>query len=204
MHEDSCIGINHAHMFSKCFRSLHTLLGFALYFVSSIQLLSLYPFIQFLTCTRIPCRDSHCETGLLRCCLYNWICNKRRWQVSSRGTSARDGTVPKQMPAACVESKKIQAPRKESASKIFESSAVLMEWSLASACARCASVVTTGPNMTYTGWLASPGPLKFRSHFFPAFQGSRYHFPFKLSYKMVGRERGLESMVKNNKFRDPF
>ena len=37
--------------------------GFALYFVSSIQLLSLYPFIQFLTCTRIPCRDSHCENG---------------------------------------------------------------------------------------------------------------------------------------------
>ena len=36
MHEDSCIGINYAHMFPKCFRSLHTLLGFALYFVSSI------------------------------------------------------------------------------------------------------------------------------------------------------------------------
>ena len=36
MHEDSCIGINYAHMFSKCFRSLHTLLGFALYFMSSI------------------------------------------------------------------------------------------------------------------------------------------------------------------------
>ena len=28
-----------------------------------IQLLSLYPFIQFLICTRIPCRDSHCENG---------------------------------------------------------------------------------------------------------------------------------------------
>ena len=25
MHEDSCIGINYAHMFPKCFRSLHTL-----------------------------------------------------------------------------------------------------------------------------------------------------------------------------------
>ena len=47
MHEGSCIGINYAHMFTKCFRSPHTLLGFALYFVSSIQLLSLYPFIQF-------------------------------------------------------------------------------------------------------------------------------------------------------------
>ena len=63
MHEDSCIGINYAHMFPKCFRSLHTLLGFALYFVSSIQVLSLYLFTRFLTCTRIPCRDSHCENG---------------------------------------------------------------------------------------------------------------------------------------------
>ena len=39
MHEDSCIGINYAHMFPKCFRSLHTLLGFALYFMSSILIL---------------------------------------------------------------------------------------------------------------------------------------------------------------------
>ena len=38
MHEDSCIGINYAHMFSKCFKLLHTMLGIALYFVSSIQL----------------------------------------------------------------------------------------------------------------------------------------------------------------------
>ena len=38
MHEDSCIGINYAHVhkFTKCFKSLHTLLGFALCFVSSI------------------------------------------------------------------------------------------------------------------------------------------------------------------------
>ena len=38
MHEDSCIGINyaHAHRFPKCFRSLDTLLGFPLCFVSSI------------------------------------------------------------------------------------------------------------------------------------------------------------------------
>ena len=28
------------------------------------------PSIQFLTCTRIPCRDSHCENGFWRCCLY--------------------------------------------------------------------------------------------------------------------------------------
>ena len=29
MHDDSCIGINYAHRFPKCFRSLHTLLGFS-------------------------------------------------------------------------------------------------------------------------------------------------------------------------------
>ena len=28
MHDGSCIGINYAHRFPKCFRSLHTLLGF--------------------------------------------------------------------------------------------------------------------------------------------------------------------------------
>ena len=30
MHDDSCIGINYAHRFPKCFKSLHTLLGFSL------------------------------------------------------------------------------------------------------------------------------------------------------------------------------
>ena len=43
---------------------------FTLHFVSTIELLWLYQFIQFLTCTRISCRDSHCENGLVRCCLY--------------------------------------------------------------------------------------------------------------------------------------
>ena len=43
---------------------------FALHIASPIQLLSLYHFIQFLTCTRIPCRYSHCENGLVRCCLH--------------------------------------------------------------------------------------------------------------------------------------
>ena len=45
MHEDSCVGINyiyaHTHVFPKCFESLHTLLGFVLCFVSSIEFLSL-------------------------------------------------------------------------------------------------------------------------------------------------------------------
>ena len=36
MYEDSRIGINYAHMFPKCFGSFQTLLGFALYFTSSI------------------------------------------------------------------------------------------------------------------------------------------------------------------------
>ena len=71
MHDGSCIGINYAHRFPKCFRSFHTLLGFrTLCFVSSVEFLSLYLFTQFLTCTRIPWRDSHCENGLVRCCLY--------------------------------------------------------------------------------------------------------------------------------------
>ena len=50
---------------------------FALHFVSSIQLLSLCQFIQFLTCTRIPHRDARCENGLVRCCLYT----PPRWLV---------------------------------------------------------------------------------------------------------------------------
>ena len=70
---------------------------FALHFVSPIQLLSLYQFIPFLTCTRILCRDSHCDNGLVRCCLYTprrlqqtavsckrSICNKIRKKRESR------------------------------------------------------------------------------------------------------------------------
>ena len=65
MHEDSCIGINnaHVHKFPKCFRSLHTLLGFALCFVTSILILVAVTMYSILTCTRNPCRDSHCENG---------------------------------------------------------------------------------------------------------------------------------------------
>ena len=63
MHEDSCIGINYAHMFPKCFRSLHTSLGFALCFVSSILILVAVTIYSILTSARIPCRDSHCENG---------------------------------------------------------------------------------------------------------------------------------------------
>ena len=48
-----------------------------------IQWLSLYQFIQFLTCTRIPCRDSHCENGLVRCCLYT-PCRLQQTAVSCK------------------------------------------------------------------------------------------------------------------------
>ena len=65
LHEDSCIGINyaHTHMFPKCYKALHTKLGFALYFVSSILIPVAVIIYSILTCTRIPCRDSHCENG---------------------------------------------------------------------------------------------------------------------------------------------
>ena len=49
---------------TTCFRSLHTLLEFS--FCAScpqFNFVAVPIFIQFLTCTRIPCRDSHCENG---------------------------------------------------------------------------------------------------------------------------------------------
>ena len=66
MHEDSCIGINCAHMFTKCFRSLHTLLGFALYFVSSILIVVAENIYSILTCSRIPCNDSPLRKRVFR------------------------------------------------------------------------------------------------------------------------------------------
>ena len=65
MHEDSCIGINYAHRFSQVFQvTSHIVEFFAVYFVSSILIVVAVPiFIQFLTCTRIPVRDSHCDIG---------------------------------------------------------------------------------------------------------------------------------------------
>ena len=62
----------------------HVVWIFALHFVSPIQLLSLYQFFQFLTCTRIPCRDSHCENGLVRCLLSLHL---RRHTRATTGTS---------------------------------------------------------------------------------------------------------------------
>ena len=65
MHDATCIGINYAHRFPKCFRSLHTVLGFSL-----CTSFNSWHCTKFLTCTRIPCGDSHCENGPLRCSLY--------------------------------------------------------------------------------------------------------------------------------------
>ena len=62
---------NYAHRFTKCFRSLHTLLGLSFcvpkYHVTCCQCTKL---IHFLTCTRIPCRGSHCENARVRCCVH--------------------------------------------------------------------------------------------------------------------------------------
>ena len=65
VHDDSCIGINfaHAHKFTKCFKSFHTLLGFALVLrVVNFNYVAVAIY-SILTCTRIPCRDSHCGNG---------------------------------------------------------------------------------------------------------------------------------------------
>ena len=82
MHDTSCIGINYAHRFPKCFRSLRTLLGFSLC-TSCHQFNCCHctKFIHFLTCTGIPCRDSHSENGPVRCCLYT-LCQTRAKGVS--------------------------------------------------------------------------------------------------------------------------
>ena len=71
MHDASCIGINHAHRFTKCARSLDTLLGFSLC-TSCHQFNCCHctKFIHFLICTGFPCGDSHCENCLVKCCLY--------------------------------------------------------------------------------------------------------------------------------------
>ena len=67
---------NYVHKFPKCFRLLHTLLGLSFcvprYQFTCCQCTKL---IHFLTCTRIPCRGSHCENGRVRCC----ICMSANW-----------------------------------------------------------------------------------------------------------------------------
>ena len=80
MHDASCIGINYAHRFPKCVKSLHTLLGFSLCTschqlgcCCCTNLFNFWPTRQFLV-------EIHtAKTGLLRCCLYT----TRRLQQTS-------------------------------------------------------------------------------------------------------------------------
>ena len=64
MHEDSCIGINnaHAHVFSEGFRTFHTLLGFILCFVSSVQFCRRNHLLNFDLYAN-SLWSSHCEKG---------------------------------------------------------------------------------------------------------------------------------------------
>ena len=49
--------------------------------------------IHYLTYTRIPCRDSHCENGHVRRCLYSTRCN-------SEGSSSVFGIGPARRPGS--------------------------------------------------------------------------------------------------------
>ena len=48
----------------------HVVVLVALFFCQQFNCCQCTKIIHFLTCTGIPCRDSHCENGLVRCCLY--------------------------------------------------------------------------------------------------------------------------------------
>ena len=59
---------------STCFSSLRMLLCLSLCTLChQFNCCQCTKFTHFLTCTRIPCRDSHCKNGLVRCCLYNSV-----------------------------------------------------------------------------------------------------------------------------------
>ena len=91
MHEDSCIGINYAHMFPECFRSLHTLLGFSLctscrlfFCCRCNHLLNFWPVREFLVEIHIA------KTGLSRCCL----CTSRRRSCNFQDGIGLSGRSP--------------------------------------------------------------------------------------------------------------
>ena len=65
MHDASCIGINYAHRFPMCFRSLHTLLGFSL-------CTSRHQF-NCCHCTNFSISDLY-ENSLQRFTLRKWSC----------------------------------------------------------------------------------------------------------------------------------
>ena len=53
----------HSNIFQMFQVTSHVVEIFALHFLSPNELLSLYQFDEYLTCTRVPCRDSHGENG---------------------------------------------------------------------------------------------------------------------------------------------
>ena len=79
-------------------------------------------FIQFLTCTRIPCRDSHCENGFVRCCLcsacHPWLdLDDRRWEaVSWQSWRCNCTSVPQQWHLPTATQKAQESPRLDSRS----------------------------------------------------------------------------------------
>ena len=60
---------------STCFSSLRMLLCLSL--CTSCNCCQCTKLIHCLTCTGIPCRVSHCENGLVRCCLYTPVACSR-------------------------------------------------------------------------------------------------------------------------------
>ena len=56
----------------SCFSSFHMLLCLSLCTsCRQFNCCQCTKLVHFLTCTGIPCRDSLCENGLVRCCLYS-------------------------------------------------------------------------------------------------------------------------------------
>ena len=53
---------------TPCFSSFRMLLCLSL--CTSCHQFNCCQCTKFIHCTGIPCRDSHCENGLVRCCLY--------------------------------------------------------------------------------------------------------------------------------------
>ena len=53
-----------------------------------IHLLSMHHTYSLLTCTRIPCRSSHCENGRVKCCIYKNQGNHRCTRTLHRGNGA--------------------------------------------------------------------------------------------------------------------
>ena len=65
------IGIRTTLTDSKVFQVTSHIVGLVVLFAEiPIHLLSMHQTYSLLTCTRIPCRGSHCENGHVRCCIY--------------------------------------------------------------------------------------------------------------------------------------